>query len=125
MPDAVPHWHAPEAAAPSRPLTLARGPRTLYIETSNRCNSLWQTCPLTFYGSPGGAHDLGFEEFRAIVDQAPDLERVGTAGPGWPATGPGISPTSPRAAMSSPAASPPSSPPTSRPSPSATSSASR
>ena len=78
------HWQTPEAAAPQRPLVLERGPRTLYIETSNRCNSLCTTCPLTFFGSQGGAHDLGFDEFRRIVDQAPDLERAVLHGIGEP-----------------------------------------
>ena len=78
------HWQVAEAASPSRPLVLGRGPRALYIETSNRCNSLCQTCPLTFYGSQGGAHDLSYEEFRRVVDQAPDLERVVLHGIGEP-----------------------------------------
>ncbi len=72
------------APAAQRPLVLDRGPRTLYIETSNRCNSLCQTCPLTFYGSQGGAHDMSFEEFRRVVDQAPELERVVLHGIGEP-----------------------------------------
>lgn len=80
----VPHWRVADAASPQRPLALARGPRALYIETSNRCNSLCQTCPLTFYGSQGGAHDLSYEEFRRVVDQAPDLERVVLHGIGEP-----------------------------------------
>jgi len=80
----APHWHTAEAALPERPLVLDHLPRTLYIETSNRCNSLCQTCPLTFFGSPGGAHDLGFEDFRSIVDQVPDLERVVLHGIGEP-----------------------------------------
>lgn len=67
-----------------RPLVLEQGPRTLYIETSNRCNSLCETCPLTFYGSQGGAHDLSFDEFRQIVDQAPQLERAVLHGIGEP-----------------------------------------
>ena len=71
-------------ASRERPLVLERGPRTLYIETSNRCNSLCATCPLTFYGSPGGARDLDFDEFRRIVDQAPDLERAVLHGVGEP-----------------------------------------
>ena len=78
------HWQSPETAGAQRPLALAHGPRTLYIETSNRCNSLCQTCPLTFYGSQGGAHDMGFAEFRRVVDAAPDLERVVLHGIGEP-----------------------------------------
>jgi MoaA/NifB/PqqE/SkfB family radical SAM enzyme len=83
-PPARPHWRVAEAASPRRPLVLDRGPRALYIETSNRCNSLCQTCPLTFYGSQGGAHDLSYEEFRRVVDQVPDLERVVLHGIGEP-----------------------------------------
>lgn len=85
MPDPPrPHWQVADAVARQRPLTLARGPRALYIETSNRCNSLCQTCPLTFFGSQGGAHDLSYEEFRRVVDQVPDLERVVLHGIGEP-----------------------------------------
>lgn len=79
-----PLHHFVNLATTERPLVLDRGPRTLYIETSNRCNSLCQTCPLTFYGSQGGAHDMTFEEFRRVVDQAPDLERVVLHGIGEP-----------------------------------------
>ena len=78
------HWQVAEAEIAERPLTLAQLPRTLYIETSNRCNSRCQTCPLTFFGSQGGAHDLSFEEFRRIVDQAPNLQRVVLHGIGEP-----------------------------------------
>lgn len=81
---ARPHWQVAEAASSRRPLVLERGPRALYIETSNRCNSLCQTCPLTFYGSQGGAHDLSYEEFRRVVDQVPALERVVLHGIGEP-----------------------------------------
>lgn len=84
IPDTRAPQHVPEATASGRPLVLDRGPRTLYIETSNRCNSLCQTCPLTFYGSQGGAHDMSFEEFRRVVDQAPELERVVLHGIGEP-----------------------------------------
>lgn len=84
LPVAQPHWRVAEAATAQRPTVLARGPRALYIETSNRCNSLCQTCPLTFFGSQGGAHDLSFEAFRRVVDQAPDLERVVLHGIGEP-----------------------------------------
>ena len=76
--------HAAMVEAVERPLVPDRGPRTLYIETSNRCNSLCQTCPLTFFGSQGGAHDMSFEEFRRVVDQAPELERVVLHGIGAP-----------------------------------------
>jgi len=64
----APNWHLAEAEVVERPVVLDDLPRTRYIETSNRCNSLCQTCPLTFFGSQGGAHDLSLEEFRRIVD---------------------------------------------------------
>ena len=78
------HWQTTDITTARRPLVLDQGPRTLYLETSNRCNSLCQTCPLTFYGSQGGAHDMSFEEFRAVVDAAPGLERVVLHGIGEP-----------------------------------------
>lgn len=79
------HWQLPQLDREAeRPLAVDRGPRTLYIETSNRCNSRCATCPLTFFGSQGGAHDLSYDEFRRVVDQAPDLERVVLHGIGEP-----------------------------------------
>ncbi len=78
------HWQTTDFTTARRPLVLDQGPRTLYLETSNRCNSLCQTCPLTFYGSPGGAHDMSFEEFRRVVDGAPGLQRVVLHGIGEP-----------------------------------------
>ena len=78
------HWQSPATAGAQRPLALAHGPRTLYLETSNRCNSLCQTCPLTFYGSQGGAHDMSLDEFRTVVDAAPGVERVVLHGIGEP-----------------------------------------
>jgi radical SAM protein with 4Fe4S-binding SPASM domain len=58
-------------------------PRELYVEVTNRCNSLCVTCPLTF--SPQEAeHYLGFDEFTALVDQFPALRRVVLQGIGEP-----------------------------------------
>src|SRR5581483_5775175 len=58
-------------------------PRELYIEVTNRCNSLCETCPLTF--SPQEAeHYLSFEEFARLVDQFPALRRVVLHGIGEP-----------------------------------------
>src|SRR5690348_15602869 len=58
-------------------------PRELYIEVTNRCNSLCVTCPLTF--SPQEAeHYLTFEEFTALVDQFAGLRRVVLQGIGEP-----------------------------------------
>jgi MoaA/NifB/PqqE/SkfB family radical SAM enzyme len=58
-------------------------PRSLYIETTSRCNSLCETCILTF-GGREPQKDLGWSEFRTIVDQFPVLDRVLLHGIGEP-----------------------------------------
>jgi MoaA/NifB/PqqE/SkfB family radical SAM enzyme len=58
-------------------------PRSLYLETTSRCNSLCETCILTF-GGREPARDLGWTEFRAVVDQFPVLERALLHGIGEP-----------------------------------------
>ncbi len=66
------------ALAPAPPL-----PRSLYVETTSRCNSKCQTCILTFGGREPAA-DLTWSQFRRIVDQFPVLERVLLHGIGEP-----------------------------------------
>src|SRR5579862_22655 len=58
-------------------------PHELYIEVTNRCNSLCVTCPLTF-DPQEQEHYLTFEEFTGLVDQFPDLRRVVLQGIGEP-----------------------------------------
>lgn len=58
-------------------------PRSLYLETTSRCNSLCETCILTF-GGREPARDLTWSEFRRVVDQFPGLERVLLHGIGEP-----------------------------------------
>ncbi len=58
-------------------------PRTLYIEPTNRCNSLCTTCPRTFYPMERPA-DMSLAHFQAIVDQCPVLDRVVLHGLGEP-----------------------------------------
>ncbi len=58
-------------------------PRSLYLETTSRCNSLCETCILT-YGGREPQRDLGWEEFRRVVDQFPALDRVLLHGIGEP-----------------------------------------
>jgi MoaA/NifB/PqqE/SkfB family radical SAM enzyme len=58
-------------------------PRSLYLETTSRCNSLCETCILTF-GGREPQKDLGWEEFRRVVDQFPALDRVLLHGIGEP-----------------------------------------
>jgi MoaA/NifB/PqqE/SkfB family radical SAM enzyme len=58
-------------------------PVEAYFEVANRCNSLCETCPLTF-APQESAHNLGFEEFKAVVAQLPDLKRAVMHGIGEP-----------------------------------------
>jgi MoaA/NifB/PqqE/SkfB family radical SAM enzyme len=67
----------------SEPVLRPELPRSLYLETTSRCNSLCETCILTF-GGREPSRDLTWEEFRRIVDQFPALERVLLHGIGEP-----------------------------------------
>jgi MoaA/NifB/PqqE/SkfB family radical SAM enzyme len=68
----------------SAPLSLRPPlPASLYLETTSRCNSLCETCILTF-GGLEPQKDLGWEEFRRVVDRFPTLERVLLHGIGEP-----------------------------------------
>ncbi|QBD74970.1 radical SAM protein [Ktedonosporobacter rubrisoli] len=58
-------------------------PRSIYIEPTSRCNELCQQCPRTLL-SREEDRDLTFAEFRYIVDQFPQLERVVLHGLGEP-----------------------------------------
>ncbi|CAN5694506.1 hypothetical protein BH24CHL1_BH24CHL1_16390 [soil metagenome] len=68
---------------PLRPVVARALPEVIYIETSNACNSLCETCPLTFFGN-GAAHNLTLEEFDRIVEQFPNLKRAVLHGLGEP-----------------------------------------
>ncbi len=70
------------SAAVTLPLKPAL-PRSLYLETTSRCNSLCKTCILTF-GGREPQRDLSWEEFRRVVDRFPALERVLLHGIGEP-----------------------------------------
>jgi MoaA/NifB/PqqE/SkfB family radical SAM enzyme len=63
-----------EAAAP---------PVCLYLEVTNRCNLLCETCPRTFEELEPPA-DMSWELFTRIVDQVPDIARVVLHGVGEP-----------------------------------------
>ena len=68
---------------PRRPPTAAALPRTLYLETTNRCDSKCQTCIRTFATlEPPG--DLTLARAARIVDQFPELDRVVLHGIGEP-----------------------------------------
>ncbi|MEO6457713.1 MAG: radical SAM protein [Chloroflexia bacterium] len=76
--DKVHPLHFGPSVVKERPL-----PRSLYIEPTNRCNSLCTTCPRTFFPMESPA-DMSFERFKGIVDQFPLLERVVLHGLGEP-----------------------------------------
>ena len=84
-----PRPRCPIRAAISRPSTpRARAPPTrrpvcLYLEVTNRCNLLCETCPRTFEELEPPA-DMSWELFTRIVDQVPGLPRVVLHGVGEP-----------------------------------------
>ena len=55
----------------------------LYLEVTNRCNLLCETCPRTFEELEPPA-DMSWELFTRIVDQVPDIARVVLHGVGEP-----------------------------------------
>ena len=61
----------------------AADPVCLYLEVTNRCNLLCETCPRTFEDLEPPA-DMSWSLFRKIVDQYPDIERVVMHGVGEP-----------------------------------------
>src|SRR5438874_2391797 len=68
---------------------VATLPRSLYLETTNRCDSKCQTCIRTFRSLEPPA-DLTLEQVRAIAEQFPLLERVVLHGIGEPLLNPEI-----------------------------------
>ena len=58
-------------------------PVCLYLEVTNRCNLLCETCPRTFETLEPPA-DMDFDLFRRIVDQVPNLQRAVLHGVGEP-----------------------------------------
>jgi radical SAM protein with 4Fe4S-binding SPASM domain len=58
-------------------------PKTLYLETTNRCNLRCKGC-IQYHGHWEPRRDLSLEEFRMITGQLPDLERAVLHGIGEP-----------------------------------------
>ena len=58
-------------------------PVCLYLEVTNRCNLLCETCPRTFEALEPPA-DMSMDLFRHIVDQVPNIARVVLHGVGEP-----------------------------------------
>jgi len=71
-----------EAVAERAP-TATAAPLCLYLEVTNRCNLLCETCPRTFEALEPPA-DMDFDLFRSIVDQAVGLKRAVLHGVGEP-----------------------------------------
>lgn len=76
----------------ARTPVAANLPKQLYIEVTNRCNSLCKSCPLTYdhYLPWEPKHHLSWDEFRRIVDQVPVIERAVLHGIGEPLLNPDL-----------------------------------
>ena len=72
-----------EQVGPARAATAEAPPVCLYLEVTNRCNLLCETCPRTFEALEPPA-DMSWELFTRIVDQVPDIARVVLHGVGEP-----------------------------------------
>lgn len=72
-----------EAVGPRRTSAAERPPVCLYLEVTNRCNLLCETCPRTFEDLESPA-DMSWSLFTKIVDQVPDVARVVLHGVGEP-----------------------------------------
>ena len=70
-------------AVPSSGAIAERPPVCLYLEVTNRCNLLCETCPRTFEDLEPPA-DMSWELFTRIVDQAENVARVVLHGVGEP-----------------------------------------
>jgi MoaA/NifB/PqqE/SkfB family radical SAM enzyme len=70
-------------AQSSRPAVIGALPRSLYLETTNRCDSKCQTCIRTFETLEPPA-DLTLERVQMIAEQFPALDRVVLHGIGEP-----------------------------------------
>ena len=72
-----------EAVAAQREAVAEAPPVCLYLEVTNRCNLLCETCPRTFETLEPPA-DMSWALFTRIVDQVPNIARVVLHGVGEP-----------------------------------------
>ncbi|HJZ50141.1 MAG TPA: radical SAM protein [Roseiflexaceae bacterium] len=74
----------------TRTIVAAELPRQIYIEVTNRCNSLCASCPLTYdhFLPFEPKHHLTWPQFRRIVDQLPRIDRAVLHGIGEPLLNP-------------------------------------
>ena len=85
----TPEWNnsLPEAYAyiplEARGAVAVQRPRNVFIEVTNHCNLLCETCPRTFvtYEEP---KTLAWEDFLRMVEQFPEMERAVLHGIGEP-----------------------------------------
>jgi MoaA/NifB/PqqE/SkfB family radical SAM enzyme len=70
-------------AVQTRQTEATAPPVCLYLEVTNRCNLLCETCPRTFETLEPPA-DMSWDLFTRIVDQVPDVARVVLHGVGEP-----------------------------------------
>jgi len=66
----------------------AADPSTLYLEVTNRCNSLCAHCPRTYFPKP--ARDLSLARIAGLVEQVPELRQVVLHGVGEPLLNPAL-----------------------------------
>src|SRR3954464_11181937 len=68
-------------------------PQQVYIEVTNRCNSLCASCPLTYdhFLPSKTKHHLTWPQFRRIADQLPHMLRAVLHGIGEPLLNPQLS----------------------------------
>jgi MoaA/NifB/PqqE/SkfB family radical SAM enzyme len=72
-----------EAVGEKRSAVAEAPPVCIYLEVTNRCNLLCETCPRTFEDLEPPA-DMSWELFTSIVDQVPGLTRAVLHGVGEP-----------------------------------------
>ena len=72
-----------EQVGPVRSVEATAPPLCVYLEVTNRCNLLCETCPRTFEDLEPPA-DMSWELFTSIVDQLPGLQRAVLHGVGEP-----------------------------------------
>ena len=72
-----------ESIAAARDVEATAPPLCVYLEVTNRCNLLCETCPRTFEALEPPA-DMSWALFTRIVDQLPDLKRAVLHGVGEP-----------------------------------------
>src|SRR5208337_2073099 len=72
-----------EQIGPERGPVASAPPVCLYLEVTNRCNLLCETCPRTFEALEP-PKDMDWDLFTKIVDQVPGVARVVLHGVGEP-----------------------------------------